>query len=101
VAAHGEALRRETRDDALVAAIQADHRTAPVDAVTRRLLAYAERVTRDAASVSRADVEELRGHGVTDEQILETLHVAGLYNYLDRVADALGVEIDPEFRPPA
>lgn len=99
MAAHGEALRQETRDDALVAAIKADYRTAPIDQVTRRLLDYAERMTRDAASLIEADIRALREGGISDEQILETLHVAGLYNYLDRMADALGVEIDPEFRP--
>lgn len=98
MAAHGEALRRETQDSTLVRQIKEDHRRAPLDRKTRALLEYAERMTRDASSLTKADLHALRALGLRDEAILEAVHVTGLYNYMDRVADALGVEIDPEFQ---
>lgn len=49
-----------------------------------------------------ADVERLRAHGFTDEQITIAAQVIGYFNYINRIADGLGVEaqewmkIDPD-----
>jgi uncharacterized peroxidase-related enzyme len=56
------------------------------------LLAYAEKLTRAPASCERGDVERLRAAGASDEEIHATVQVAAYFNYVNRVADALGVE---------
>jgi len=60
------------------------------------LLAYALKLTSDPASCCREDVDDLRAHGATDEEIHATVQVAAYFNYINRVADALGVDLEPE-----
>jgi alkylhydroperoxidase family enzyme len=51
-------------------------------------------VTRSPAAVRRQDIETLRKHGLTDRDVLDAVEVIAYFNYINRVADALG--IDPE-----
>jgi alkylhydroperoxidase family enzyme len=53
-------------------------------------------VTRAPASVRRPDVETLRKHGLTDRDILDAVQVISYFNYINRVADALGIDPEPE-----
>ena len=52
---------------------------------------YAIKVTKDATTVSRADHERLRAAGFDDKAILQITLIASWFNYINRVADALGV----------
>ena len=45
------------------------------------------------------DVAGLRNHGLADEQILAVVLVASFFNVATRIADALGIELDPQFTP--
>jgi len=47
--------------------------------------------------MTQADVAELRRHGLSDQQILAVVLLAAFFNVATRVADALGVELDPQF----
>jgi uncharacterized peroxidase-related enzyme len=58
------------------------------------MLEYAVKLTRTPSAVTREDVQALRGHGLSDEAILEVAQVTALFNYYNRLADGLG--IDPE-----
>ncbi|MEE2775880.1 MAG: peroxidase [Acidobacteriota bacterium] len=60
----------------------------------RALCEIAEKVSHDAARVSESDWDELRRLGLDDEAVLEVTHVVGLFNYLTRLADGLGVLLD-------
>ena len=53
-------------------------------------------MTRAPASVRRRDVESLRQRGFTDRDILDAVQVISYFNYINRVADALGIEPEPE-----
>ena len=53
-------------------------------------------MTRAPAAVRRRDVETLRKHGLTDRDILDAVEVIAYFNYINRVADALGIEPEPE-----
>ena len=44
------------------------------------------------------DVERLREHGYDEEAIVCATHVVGIFNYLVRLADAFGIEWEPEVR---
>jgi hypothetical protein len=56
------------------------------------------RVTLTPDAVRRRDVETLRECGLTDRDILDAVEVISYFNYINRVADALGVDPEPEMR---
>jgi uncharacterized peroxidase-related enzyme len=80
-----------TLDEALVAALQADYRTAPITEQERAMLDYVAQLTRDATRISPKDHERLRAAGFDDRGILQITLIASWFNYINRVADALGV----------
>ena len=55
------------------------------------MLDYVVKLTKDATRVSRDDHEQLRAVGFDDKAILQITLIASWFNYINRVADALGV----------
>jgi alkylhydroperoxidase family enzyme len=55
------------------------------------MLDYVSQVTKDATRISKDDHEQLRAHGFDDRAILQITLIASWFNYINRVADALGV----------
>ncbi|HEU4794372.1 MAG TPA: hypothetical protein VFT02_02010 [Pyrinomonadaceae bacterium] len=80
-----------TLDQDLVAALEEDYRSAPITEQERVMLDYAAQITRDATRISPADHERLRSVGFDDQGILQITLIASWFNYINRVADALGV----------
>ena len=80
-----------TEDDALVTAFRTDWRSAAIAPRERAMLEYAEAITKDATTVSPATLDGLRGHGFDDVAILQMTVIASWFNYINRMADALGV----------
>ena len=80
-----------THDEALVAALRSDYRTADLEPGDRAMLDYVAKLTRTAAEVQSEDVENLRKHGFDDTAILQINLIASWFNYINRVADGLGV----------
>ncbi len=74
-----------------------DFRTAPLNEGDRAMLEFAEKLTKTPSQSTPQDLEALRGHGFDDEAILEIVHITGFFNYINRVADALGVDPEPEW----
>jgi uncharacterized peroxidase-related enzyme len=68
-----------------------DWRTAGVDEPTAALLAYTEKLTREPADCAAADIDVLRGAGLSDRAINDGVQVCAYFNYINRIADALGV----------
>lgn len=62
----------------------------------RALLQYAERVALQPASVTAEHVQALREQGLDDRAISDAAQVAAYFSYINRVADALGVDLEPE-----
>jgi len=58
------------------------------------------KLTLEQPRVGRDDVEALRGHGLDDEAISSAIQVIGYFNYITRVADAVGIEGEPEWTSP-
>lgn len=80
-----------TLDQELVAALEDDYRNAPISEQEKVMLDYVVQVTRDATRISPADHERLRAAGFDDKGILQITLIASWFNYINRVADALGV----------
>ena len=78
-------------DPSLVAALEEDYRTAPISEKDRAMLDYVVQITRDATRISPADHDRLRSFGFDDQGILQITLIASWFNYINRVADALGV----------
>jgi alkylhydroperoxidase family enzyme len=54
-------------------------------------------VTREPASIREDDVAALRAHGLDDAAIHDAIQVIAYFNYINRVADAVGVDDEPEW----
>jgi uncharacterized peroxidase-related enzyme len=80
-----------TLDQELVAALEDDYRKAPISEQEKVMLDYVVQITRDATRISPADHERLRAVGFDDKGILQITLIASWFNYINRVADALGV----------
>jgi alkylhydroperoxidase family enzyme len=78
-----------------------------LDDADRAIMAFAERVVADATSITEADVDELRTHGLSDGEIFDVVLAATIRCFFSKTLDALGVqpdaefaELDPAFRDP-
>ena len=91
---HAEFLRKVTLDDTLVDALRTDWRTAPVTDVERVMIEYIVQSTVDATRITPTHHERLRTAGFDDREILQITLIASWFNYINRVAGALGVGRD-------
>jgi uncharacterized peroxidase-related enzyme len=78
-------------DKNLVDALEKDYTTAPITAQERVMLDYVVKITKDATKVWKDDHERLRAAGFDDKAILQITLIAAWFNYINRVADSLGV----------
>jgi uncharacterized peroxidase-related enzyme len=89
-----------TLNEGLVEALRRDYTTAPISEQDRVMLDYVVKLTKDATKCSPKDHEALRAVGFDDKGILQITLIASWFNYINRVADALGVGRDePLGRP--
>jgi uncharacterized peroxidase-related enzyme len=83
-----------TLDEALVKALVEDYERAPLSEPDRAMLDYVTQLTKDATRITPKDHEWLRSVGFDDRGILQITLIASWFNYINRVADALGVGRD-------
>jgi uncharacterized peroxidase-related enzyme len=82
-------------DKELVEALERDYTIAPITQEERVMIDYVVKLTKDATMVSKGDHEQLRAAGFDDQAILQITLIASWFNYINRVADALGVGREP------
>ena len=82
-----------TFDDAVVAAVLDDWRTAPVNERVRAALAFLEKLTTSPENLSLKDIEPMRAVGINAKAIEEVVYVCFLFNVMDRLADAFGFDL--------
>ena len=80
-----------TLDKGLVESLKKDYTTAPISSQDRVMLDYVVKLTKDATKVWKDDIDGLRAAGFDDQGILQITLIASWFNYINRVADALGV----------
>ena len=90
-------MRRLTGDPVLSERMVQDYRRAGLDARLRAIMDYAVKITRNSVECSEADIEALRGHGLSDEDIYDVIQTAAIYNFNNRVANASGFLPDRAF----
>ena len=80
-----------TLDREFVEALEKDYTTAPITPQERVMVDYVVKLTKDATRCSKSDIEGLRAAGFDDRGILQITLIASWFNYINRVADSLGV----------
>ena len=93
--AHADDLRAEVDDGSLVEVIADDYRRADLPPRQRAMLDYALRLTTEPAAMTVADVDALRAVGFDDVAVHDIAQVAAYFNYINRIADGLGVDPEP------
>ena len=88
---HAEFLRRVTLDDGLIEALRNDYTSAPITDAERVMCDYVVQLTKDAVKITPEHHARLRSVGYDDTAILQITLIAAWFNYINRVADALGV----------
>ena len=91
---HGAALRRLTKNPNLAPDIARDWRTATLDDADRALCAYADKLTRTPQEMTEDDVTALREAGFDDRGILDACQIVAYFNFVTRLAEGLGVELE-------
>jgi uncharacterized peroxidase-related enzyme len=91
VESHAEFLRCVTLDEELAAALRRDYTQAPLSEADRAMLDYAAKLTHHAWKATPEDLDRLRQVGFNDTAILQINMIASWFNYINRVADGLGV----------
>jgi uncharacterized peroxidase-related enzyme len=95
---HGEALRSLSKDDALVRGLSTDPDGLPLDPRRRALVRYALKLTRTPQALSREDIEALRAVGLSDAAIHDAAAITAYFNFVNRIASGLGVELEERGR---
>ena len=73
-----------------------DWRSAPIDERLRATLGFLEQLTLEPQELTRADADAVLSTGVSEEALVDAIHVAALFNMIDRLADSLGWFVPPE-----
>ena|SRR5579859_6249814 len=95
---HEKDLRSVVESDEQRQAVQKDYRSAGLTAPEVALLDFAVKLTKAPAGVERHDLDALRAHGFTDEQLVDAVHCISYFNFINRVLDGLGVDPEPSMR---
>ena len=95
---HEKDLRSVVESEAQVRAVQDDYRSAGLTPREGALLDYAVKLTRTPLLIGRDDLDALRLHGLSDEQLVDAVHCIGYFNFINRVLDGLGVEPEANMR---
>jgi uncharacterized peroxidase-related enzyme len=96
--AHGAALREAWGDPVMADRITLDWRRAGgLSDRQRAICAMAERLTKAPLECTEAELDELRGHGLSDTDAWDVIEVAAMYNFTNRVALATGQMPNPEY----
>lgn len=90
---HGASLAAETGDEALQETV-ASGRFEDLDERMRSLCRYALKLTRSPSEMTESDIDELRAAGLDDRAIVDANQVVSYFNYVNRVADGLGIELE-------
>jgi uncharacterized peroxidase-related enzyme len=95
---HEKDLRAVVESDEQRAAVQADYHSAGLTAREVAMLDFAVDLTKSPSCIDRDDLDALRGHGFTDEQLVDAVHCVAYFNFVNRVLDGLGVDPEPSMR---
>ncbi len=77
--------------------IKADYREAELSTRDSAILDFAVKLTLHPSKTDASDLDRLKREGLSDVGLLEIVHITGYFNYINRLADALGIDPEPEW----
>ena len=95
---HGGFLRQYSGDPETTAKMLVNYNTANLDFADRSMLDFAVRATTNPSSLTRHDVENLQRAGFDDHEVLSIVLITCLVNFMNRLADCLGVDVPPGYQ---
>jgi len=96
IESHGEDFRAEVKDDTLADQLKQNWKTAELDDSDRSLCQWAEKLTKSPDKMTQADVDLLKEKRFSQSAISDAAQVISYFNYINRIADGLGVDLEPE-----
>lgn len=94
---HGAGLLRITGSSEFVNALRAGNDAASLTPAERSMLGYARKLSIEPRSITENDVLQLRQCGLSDLAIIEINLCAAYMNFVNRIAEGLGVNLEPSF----
>jgi len=86
------------KDDTYVSAVKTDYTKASLSSVDRALCDFALKLTKTPGAMTAQDVQTLRSEGLDDRAINDAVQIISYFNYINRIADGLEVDLEPEMR---
>ena len=103
--AHGALLRKNFFSAEQLAAIVKDFRNAGLPPEEVAMMSFAQKVITQAHQMSESDMDELREHGFSDEEILDVVLASTARSFFSKTLDTLGakpdeayLDLEPELR---
>jgi uncharacterized peroxidase-related enzyme len=97
LASHGAVLRVRSGDPVLADTIAANYRAADLTPRQRAMLDFAVKITLASDTCADSDIAQLREYGFSDEDVMDIIQTAALFNYSNRVASALELRPNGEY----
>lgn len=94
---HGGFFRKHADDSDTASQLLSDHTQADLPPADHAMLDFSVKVTLDPAGLTEQDLEGLREAGFTDDQIVSIVLVTCLFNFMNRIANSLGVAVPAPF----
>ena len=92
--AHGAVLRRDFYSAEQLTEITRDPAASDLTPAEVAMMAFVDKLTRDATAITRADVQGLLDRGFTDAEIFDITAAASARCFFSKLLDALGAEAD-------
>jgi uncharacterized peroxidase-related enzyme len=81
-------------EDNIMAQVKKNYKTANISKNEKLMLYYAEKLTKESYKIKKSDIEKLRNVGFSDRDIFDINQVCSYFNYVNRIADGLGVMLE-------
>lgn len=91
---HGASLVKVTKNKALMEKVSENYLEANLTKADLEICKYAEKLTKTSYKMIEADIEKLRKVGFSDKAIFDINQITAYFNYVNRVVDGLGVELE-------
>ena len=94
VGVHNYALTTLGLDSKKVEELGNDYQSSSISDKEKAILDFALKITNESYKIIEKDHENLKKHGMTEQQILEVISIASLFNFINRFVDALGTDLE-------
>jgi uncharacterized peroxidase-related enzyme len=95
--AHGSILRKRFYNAEQMVEIAGNPKASPLEPAEIAMMQFAEKIVRDATSISQKDIDRLHNHGFSDEEIFDITTTTTARCFFSKTLDALGAEPDKEY----